>query len=335
MVVFKQLIRFLRLNLKALESLALRVILEIKLKLFYLLNNKKSKLVIYFDIYRETIGMFAELNWVLYCIKYSKSVNALPIVIISSKTYHGHDDTGSDWLEQYFNMDWRIIPNSSYVIHIRLKSLNQLPFLNSRLGKLSNLWEAHSMFQQYLQPLPYIQEKVNEFIKSNLRSNFIGIHWRGTDKVLEAPSVSVDKIITKALAICEFLAEKPKYFFIASDDQNLILQVKNEFKSIFPTIPVIYRDSLEKSENSIPIHHRKNLSVLQRHKMGEDALIDSLILSQGIALIRTASFLSGWCSVFNPALPVYLVNKPYDKCLWFPDREVLFISDYFERKLFK
>src|SRR4051812_31711447 len=106
-------------------------------------------------------------------------------------------------------MDWRIIPSNSYVIHVRLESLAQLPFLDNRLGKPGNFWEAHAMQQQYLQPLPYIQQEVKEFIKNNLGSNFIAIHWRGTDKVQEAPSVSVDKIVTKASAICESLVHKP------------------------------------------------------------------------------------------------------------------------------
>lgn len=60
-----------------------------------------------------------------------------------------------------------------------------------------------------------------------------------------------------------------------------------------------------------------------RNRKGFEALVNCLLLSRCDALIRSASFLSGWSNVFNPALPVIMLNRPFDAALWFPDREVL------------
>jgi hypothetical protein len=51
--------------------------------------------------------------------------------------------------------------------------------------------------------------------------------------------------------------------------------------------------------------------------------VNSLLLSRCHVLMRTASFLSAWSSIFNPALPVVMLNRPIDGKLWFPDREIL------------
>jgi hypothetical protein len=51
--------------------------------------------------------------------------------------------------------------------------------------------------------------------------------------------------------------------------------------------------------------------------------VNALLLSRCTALIRTASRLSAWSSVFNPQLPVVMLNRPHDGMVWFPEREIL------------
>jgi hypothetical protein len=56
------------------------------------------------------------------------------------------------------------------------------------------------------------------------------------------------------------------------------------------------------------------------YRKGEEALINCLLLSRCSALIRTTSFLSAWASIFNPALPIVLLNAPYAKSPWYPEK---------------
>jgi hypothetical protein len=70
------------------------------------------------------------------------------------------------------------------------------------------------------------------------------------------------------------------------------------------------------------VHVTDRFDPVNRIKARE-ALVNCLLLARCRALIRTASFLSGWASVFNPELSVIMLNRPYQEALWFPDREVL------------
>ena len=57
--------------------------------------------------------------------------------------------------------------------------------------------------------------------------------------------------------------------------------------------------------------------------------MNCLILSRCAALLKTASILSGWSKLFNPALPVVMLNRPPEENLWFPER-VLVGENLFE-----
>jgi len=309
-------------------------VLEAKILFYRLFLARHRKLAIQLTMNRKAIGLFADLNWFLYGVRFANSVDAKLLFELHGDTYFSKDSGAFDVLEQYFDTQWRQQPDASYfVIRQRLTNLNrQLPYHATRVGQLS-LWEAHSLAIRYLQPLPAIRQKVERFIDAYLGPDFVGIHWRGTDKISEAPAVCIEQIVQKTVMVCRSLEKKPACFFLASDDQDLISLVRDRFKAAFPDIPVKTRSDVTRATDGMPVHLRGNLTPIQRRVMGEDALIDCLILARSMALIRTSSFLSGWCSVFNPALPVYMLNAPYSHCTWFPDREVLHLSNYFERRL--
>jgi hypothetical protein len=59
------------------------------------------------------------------------------------------------------------------------------------------------------------------------------------------------------------------------------------------------------------------------YRKGQEALINCLLLSRCSTLIRTTSFLSAWASIFNPGLPIVLLNEPYAKSLWYPEKVLI------------
>lgn len=282
---------------------------------------------------RSGIGMFAELNWLVYGVAYARALGIASSVKLRSDTYFDPRTDDVDWLDQYFDMSWRDKAQASrHVIRRTISSLDQLPRFPARVGRMS-LWEAHWIAKQSLRPLPRIQATVDRFVHEHLGGDFVGIHWRGTDKVKEASAVPVEQIVEKAAQILSASGGRPSCFYFASDDAALTALLRVEFARAYSDIPVVTRSDVERSTDGCAMHTRKDLPPETRKQMGEDALVDCLILSRGRALIRTASFLSGWCSVFKPMLPTYLLNAPYDHCLWFPDKEVLYLSDYFNEKL--
>jgi hypothetical protein len=81
----------------------------------------------------------------------------------------------------------------------------------------------------------------------------------------------------------------------------------------------------------IPEDHFGSLFNIRDAREGpaRDAIVNCLILSRCEALLKTASILSAWSKLFNPRLPVVMLNRPPDEHLWFPER-VLVGENLFE-----
>ena len=170
------------------------------------------------------------------------------------------------------------------------------------------------MRAKYLPVRPEITEKVESFVAANMAGrNVLGIHFRGTDKTLEAPRV--DREVIKQ-TVRRFL-EKNIYIdclFVASDEASFILYIRDAF----PALPVVSHDDMFRSTTTQNFY-QQDLGE-GNYRKGEEALINCLLLSRCSGLIRTTSFLSAWASIFNPALPIVLLNAPYAKSLWYPEK---------------
>jgi hypothetical protein len=145
----------------------------------------------------------------------------------------------------------------------------------------------------------HIVEKIDAFVRRNFEGVFvIGIHYRGTDKSLEAPLIPYGEV---AAAIREAIdAIKPRRYqlFVATDEQAFIDYINN----LFPARST-YRD-IFRSLDGEPIHVGRP----DNFQSGEDAVVDCLLLSRCDYLIRTASNL-GLCATFlNPGMPVKLLE---------------------------
>ena len=89
----------------------------------------------------------------------------------------------------------------------------------------------------------------------------------------------------------------------------------------FPDLNIVAHDDHYRSTGDIAIHSKKYEG--DNYLKGKDALINCLLLSRCDIVIRTTSFLSAWAYIFNPKLELILLNKPYDSCLWFPERDLI------------
>jgi hypothetical protein len=105
--------------------------------------------------------------------------------------------------------------------------------------------------------------------------------------------------------------------FVASDEADFI----NDFRQHCTRVAVIAHDDQARSHDGGAVHTR--LLAGGTNPRGMEALVNSLLLSNCVGLVRTSSFLSAWSCVFNPALPVVMLNRPYTDKLWFPDREIV------------
>jgi len=104
--------------------------------------------------------------------------------------------------------------------------------------------------------------------------------------------------------------------FVATDDANFLAYLQSA--SLGPTI--VSRDDSFRSRDGSSIHESPSTD---KYAINRDAIVNCLILSRCDALLKTASILSGWSKLFNPRLPVVMLNKPHDEHLWFPERALV------------
>lgn len=154
---------------------------------------------------------------------------------------------------------------------------------------------AHELILKYFHLQPSIENKINTFVSQKLNGQYvIGIHYRGTDKISEAPRTEYSKVaneVNKAL-----LSAKTENYrlFIATDETAFLTYMQGLFGD-----RVIYWEGSPRSNDGTPIHLDNRIN---KHTIGESALIDSLLLSKTNLLIRTSSNLSRWSMYFNPHL---------------------------------
>jgi nodulation protein Z len=164
--------------------------------------------------------------------------------------------------------------------------------------------QAAAIIKKYIHVKAPIQEKVDQFTARHFQGFYvIGVHYRGTDKIHEAPRVYYEDVIAK---IREHIPQdKPYQIFVATDEEPFLEMIRENFPN-----KIVATDA-HRSRNEQNVH----FNAKEPYKIGEEAIMDSLLLSKCDLLIRTSSSLSLWSTYFSPNLPTILINNKYTKTL--------------------
>lgn len=255
----------------------------------------------------------------MHIFAYCQRLNLTPHVVLSSPFYAL--SKGENWFDYFFENN-RLTERDRKGIASGLVKISHISDL-AQLGLPKDpnfqltIENAHTLFDENVRIKSTVLEYVESFIDKHFRNrNVLGVHYRGTDKGCEAKPVSWEFC---ARTISNYLSSNPgvEVLLVASDEDAFIEWIKAEFKQI----EVIHHDDQERSRDGKAIHAQPSLG--NNYTKGHEALVNCLLLSRCNALIRTASYLSGWSSIFNPDLPVVILNSPYDEKLWFPDNLII------------
>ena len=282
-------------------------------------QQRRNQGLFVIDLNADSQGFFAQLNWCLHIYNYCEANKLTPYVLLSGPAYV-EIDKGKDWFS-YFFYNPSLTQEQEYTIRNNAVHSSVVKHI-SDLGT-SRFWEhkmtlpyATELQRKYMVIQPHIQEKVAHYYLAHLEGKVtLGLHYRGSDKISEAPRISWEAFREK---IRSYLNSHPQInsIFVASDEENFKDLVETEFSEL----SVCHYDDKIKACGNIPPHKRDNVS---NYLKGEEALINSLLLSRCDHLLKTPSFLSAWSKIFNPELCVTMVSVPYEGKLWFPDKEIL------------
>jgi hypothetical protein len=265
-------------------------------------------------------GMFCHLEWFLEISVHCEKMGLRPCFMSSSPPYVDPSH-GPDWFSYFFfnpqltqEDDERI--RSGRVPICRIAHIGQLGLPEDYDSQLS-LSTAPALVRRYIGVKPSVLDKVDTFCNTHLKERrVLGLHYRGTDKRVEAPRMRYSQVCD---TVARFLEDNDEYdsLFVASDESDFVRYVENAFKN---ALPVIYHDDRERSQGTVGVHQTPSGD---RFRRGEEAVLNCLLLSRCAALIKTPSILSGWSKLFNPALDVTMLASPFERHLWFPDRELV------------
>ena len=274
----------------------------------------------------SSLGFFAQLNWCLYVLAYCEARNIIPKVRMTGPAYALAP--GHDWFHDFFediessevSGTRQPMPQSCSAVSLFIEHIGETTFARTYESTMTIEW-AHQLFMRHFQIKTDIATYVDRFITREFdKHGAIGLHFRGTDKKIEANPVDWTRCFQ---AVTKYALSNPGVtkVFVSSDDPFFIEWFANQANG---TLSVILHPDRERSRNGLPVHA---ITGGDGYRKGFEALVNCLILSRCVALIRTASFLSGWSSIFNPLVPITLLNGPFVHTRWFPDRELMQRSD--------
>lgn len=253
------------------------------------------------------IGMFAQFNFCLYMAQYVERTQQRLHIDLTSNNYRD-PEYGPNWFDYFLTHRHgsNTKPDKACVV---LSDGSQLPKQNVVL----TIQRAHEAFFTAFSLQPELVTKVDILAQHlNIGQHTLGVHFRATDKHYEANLIEASTAIGKIRVL---LSNRDDIIniFVASDDARFPTLVEQQF----PDFPVTYLEDSRRSSDDTPVH----LGGLRagNYAMGRDAMLNSLTLARCGALVRTTSFLSAWSSVFNPVVPVFMLNVPLPGKLWFPE----------------
>lgn len=256
--------------------------------------------------YVQSQGLFATCNLVLSQIYlfekgyYGNKVCGMTVNF--GKTGFYYDPAkGSNWWEYYFEPIR--LGDLEGVKKTLWRPTNQ--FENEHAWEIRRdemtINEAHDIIKRHIKVQSYIQEEVDTFVKKRFKDSYVvGVHYRGTDKVIgmapRVPYKEVRQIIKQHLKDMQVDNYK---IFVATDEQQFFDFMKKSFPK-----KVIGTNAVRSTDNTA-VHHTNN----NPFQLGKEVVIDSLLLSKCHMLIRTSSNVSLWSTFFSPDMPEMLLSE--------------------------
>ena len=191
-----------------------------------------------------------------------------------------------DWLESYF-VRLGPPPGDAPIVDSR-----DVPFLehSPRIRDIADLvWSTIVIRDDFV-------SYANLFAEDE---RFAAVHFRGSDKYLEAPRVATEVVLETAES--EMERDRLDRLFVATDEPAFLEQAKQRFGSAVFSIPL----EAVSTKDRKPAH----FSDVDGETKAREALTTMVILSRSRLLVRTESLLSDWATTLTDNQRVVLVNR--------------------------
>ena len=173
-----------------------------------------------------------------------------------------------------------------------IKSFPKKPLVNFTKSKIPSQY-GHKIISR-LTIKEKIQRQADEWTNSNLRGDWLGVHYRGTDINKIRRKYRFIKIETYIAYLKEALDDR--YSIFACSDQ---VQFIEQIHSAFPGR--VYSRDITRSNDKTPLHKDSKYAGSQQK---QDAFIDLLVLSKASLIYTTGSYFVDVVRFLNPSIKI-------------------------------
>ena len=245
----------------------------------------------------------------LLCCDYAEKNNLAPVIISSNRLYSS--EPFGDCLAEYFYSSTVFQDRKNRAI--RLKTLYTFFFL--KFPERISIDSANRLFHTYFKPKQNLIDEIESvLIKIEKRKFDLSIHYRGTDKALEAPLVDFQKF-TEAIRSIESESGILNSIFLATDDPGFDAYIRSEFSG-----SKFFTYNRGEPVDSSRGRHFSDLSPADKSL---EALVNIFLISASPTCIRSASYLSAVSKIVNPQLVTLTMNRTHWGSIAFPECEIV------------
>ena len=202
---------------------------------------------------------------------------------------------GDNWWEYYFAP---LNITVSTVAPLRVVSRHYHDWCANQVEQTLSRSRSAALIDRYVTVQPAVHDTVDRYIAGHWDdAHIVGVHYRGTDKAIDAPRVTYDKV--ESTVRDQMGASGRCRIYLATDEQPFV----DFMRARFPE-QLLVRDMFRSADG----RPTDVVNADGNYQKGLDAVVDCLLLARTQFLVRTASNLSLCATLFNPRLPNLLMN---------------------------
>lgn len=249
-------------------------------------------------------GLFHNFNVVLgYLDLYDKHPNLSISIDMADRGLYFEPSKGRNWWSYYF--ETLHYPNR---VNSQKRPITKhvSDYEKGSVGNGAHYYLTRDrgcyLIEKYITFKKDILDEVEEFYQKHLEGYFvIAIHFRGTDKNIEASHVDYGMLLAAIDEELKEVGQQPYRLFLATDELSILEMLKQDFPET-----LVYTDAIRMN---CPIHYNSR----ERYRMGREAVIDALLLSKGNTIIKTNSNMSAVSCFINPKMKLVNLNYLNDR----------------------
>ncbi len=286
-----------------------RVIVSAYRRAKFALAERVNGGVCAFDIV-GAMGFGATLTHMLVLLDYCDRRGLVPAIRISNRFYRRDGRRSNDWFGDFFVGLSRSQRKRWFLLYAKVQCNEDYPRV---FADSIDIARANAVFNKYVAITGAAIGIAEAFARANFRGRTLGVHYRGTNKVSEAPRVAWNVV---EAAVREVIVADPKIaaVFVASDEPEFSRWLAARGLGV----ELCNYDSHEVATGG----GANYLSDGDGQRKGLEALVTILLLAKCHTVVRTPSHLSAWAKILNPEQEVIMLARPYESAMAFPERPI-------------